>query len=452
MDCRGGLWVADPGEARSRLMDDCLGNPYILGELSHPPEVVSGPRPHTREARALKRITVLGNFSGRNAGDNAILGNLLDDIAEVYPDLEYLIPTLNAGYVRRAFGHHRIRALGLMPWNASLKIFGLPTFYSMLKTDAVLITDNILFDRRYFNPAFNYLSTIALLAPQCKKRGIPVILYNASLGPIRTPRGAAALQRILDACPIAILRDEGSKALMERLGLRCPKIFMGADCALNTVEPPIEALDRIMERVGFGDSNRRKMAFNVNTYIDTWQRRSGGMSRDSFTKLVAGVLDRIAGEEDLDVAAIVTQVMDRGIIEEVVSNMELRDRVRICANPDLSYREIAGVLSRMELLLGMRTHSLILSCAVHTPAVNLNAYPKSEAFLETVAMHGWSVQFDELSGDTLYERVRKGWNERSVTRDKLADHVPHEQAKSKASVREVGKLLGLEAQAEAAPA
>jgi hypothetical protein len=32
----------------------------------------------------MKTITVLGNNSGRNAGDNAILGNLLDDFADNY--------------------------------------------------------------------------------------------------------------------------------------------------------------------------------------------------------------------------------------------------------------------------------------------------------------------------------------------------------------------------------
>ncbi len=399
----------------------------------------------------MKRVTVLGNFSGRNAGDNAILGNLLDDIAAVYPDLEFLVPTLNAGYVRRAFSRHRVRALGLMPWNASLKIFGLPTFYSMLKTDVVLITDNILFDRRYFNPAFNYLSTIALLAPMCRKRGIPVLLYNASLGPIRTPRGAAALQRILDACPIGILRDEGSRALLERLGLDCPPLVMGADCALNTVAPPAPRLDELMAGLGLAGSRRPLLGFNVNTYVDTWQKQSGGIGRERFTQLVGRVLDRVTTEVDADVVAFVTQVMDRGIIEQVIGQMEQQGRVRIAANPDLSYEELAGVMSRLELLMGMRTHSLILSCAVNTPVVNLNAYPKSEAFLATVGMRDWTIQFDGLSEESLHAMVRKAWDAREQTRATLLPEVRREQAKARAVVHDVGRILGLEpARADAA--
>ncbi|NET62386.1 MAG: hypothetical protein F6K47_41680, partial [Symploca sp. SIO2E6] len=72
----------------------------------------------------LKKITVLGNFSGRNAGDAAILGNLLDDIAAAHPDALFIVPTLNPRFVKRHFGHHNLKALGLLPWNGALKIFG----------------------------------------------------------------------------------------------------------------------------------------------------------------------------------------------------------------------------------------------------------------------------------------------------------------------------------------
>ena len=187
----------------------------------------------------MRRVTLLGNFSGRNAGDNAILGNLIADLSAVYPDLQFLVPTLNAGFVRRSFGGPNVRALGLMPWNGALKIFGLPTAYAMLRTDLVLITDNLLFDRKFFNPAFNYLSTISLLAPLCRRRGIPVLLYNASVGPIETPRGAAALRRVLRASELAIVRDERSKELLTELTpLEASRVHVGADCALNTEPAP----------------------------------------------------------------------------------------------------------------------------------------------------------------------------------------------------------------------
>ena len=85
----------------------------------------------------MKRITVLGNFSGRNIGDNAILGNLLQSFSETYPDITFLVPTLMPSFIRKEFGKvYRVKALSLMPWHGSLKILGLPTLYAMLRTDA----------------------------------------------------------------------------------------------------------------------------------------------------------------------------------------------------------------------------------------------------------------------------------------------------------------------------
>src|SRR5512136_2594472 len=146
----------------------------------------------------MKKINVLGNFSGRNAGDAAILGGLLQDISAIYPDVEFSVPTINAAFVRKNFSAYNIRPVPLMPWNFSAKIFGLPVFREALNADIILVTDAILFDRKLYNPLFNYLWTLSLVLPRAWKKGTPVVLYNCSLGPIRTAAGHKALQQILD--------------------------------------------------------------------------------------------------------------------------------------------------------------------------------------------------------------------------------------------------------------
>lgn len=391
------------------------------------------------------RITVLGNFSGRNAGDNAILGNLLEDFSNLYPDVEFLVPTLNAGYVRRAFAQYRVKALGLMPWNGAAKIFGIPTLRSMLQTDLVLITDNILFDRWYFNPGLNYLSTIALIAPLCKRRGIPVVLYNASLGPIRTRRGTRALQRVLDAGPLAILRDQGSRDLIRDLKLRSPEIVMGADCALNTRVLDTSRVNEIMHDLGLTGPQRPLLGFNVNAYVDTWQRSQGNrLDRPGFVSLVAEAIDTVIDRLDVEPICFVTQVMDRHIEAEVIARMRHRARVRTVANPKYSYQEIASVMSRLELLVGMRTHSLILATAVGTPIVNINAYPKSMAYLGTIGMDSWSIQFEDLSAASLVDLILRAWAAREQTRRALLPAVAREQSLAVESARTVGRLLQLD--------
>ncbi len=107
------------------------------------------------------RITVLGNFSGRNAGDAAILGGLLKDVTETFPhrEFQFLVPTINTRFLRDSYQGYPVRAVSLLPTNLSLKILGLPVIRSALGADLVLVTDAILFDRKLYNPLFNYLHT-----------------------------------------------------------------------------------------------------------------------------------------------------------------------------------------------------------------------------------------------------------------------------------------------------
>ena len=330
----------------------------------------------------------------------------------------------------------------MMPWNGALKIFGLPTLRSMLSTDLVLITDNILFDRAFFNPAFNYLSTISLIAPYCRQRKIPAVLYNASVGPITTDIGKKALQKVLDAGPVAILRDARSREHLQELGLRCPEFVEGADCALNTRQPLSEEVDRILQRLYGGRDLRPMIGLNINAYLGSWQGRHdrGGSSR--LTTVLADTVNRLTSEVEADVLIFVTQVMDHTISKELKIRLRESADIPVVANPDYTYQEIAGLLCRVELLVGMRTHAQILAVSAGTPVVNINSYPKSRAFLETLDMGQWSIDVAELTDARLDALIRRAWEVRADTRAHLLPAVLREQHKAKAAVTKIGDLLG----------
>jgi len=394
----------------------------------------------------MKKITVLGNFSGRNAGDNAILGNLLDDITEKYSDIIFLIPTWNVDFVNAHFGHHHIKAMGLKPWNLSYKILGIPTYLSMIQTDLILITDNILFDRKYFNPLFNYLSTIALFAPLSRKRNIPILPYNASLGPITTDRGRRAMQKILDGSPFSIVRDEQSKEMLRKNKLKCNKIIDGADCAINTRVLDDIKIEEIARKEGLFRNANGTLSFNINAYIDSWQKIIKGgkeFGREKFVELIAKTLDTIIEEMKIDIMFTVTQVMDIKITNEVLQKVKKRDAITVITNAKYTYQEITSLLSRCGLHIGMRTHSLILSSAAFTPLIVINAYPKSGGYARTIGQGDWIINFEDMDDDSLMNMIKMGWERRSDTKEKMIPEVKREQKKAKSAANIVGKLLNL---------
>lgn len=378
----------------------------------------------------MKRITVLGNNSGRNAGDNAILGNLLRDVSAELSEVEFLIPTTNPDFIRRHFGQFKVRPMGLLPWNGCIKNLGWPLYRAMTATDLVLICDNILFDRKFYNPLFNYLFSIALFAPASKKRGIPLVLYNASVGPVDTPAGRSALRKVLDATRLAVIRDPNTKELLDSLGLGGPEPLVHADCALNTTVPARGRMDEIIAREGLFTNPRGSIGFNVNAYIDNWSK-GGIFTREEFCASIAGAADQVMADLGVDVVFFVTQVMDVKITRECVDRIVQQDRVKIITNLDYSYEEITGLLERVALHSGLRTHTLIFCAAVGTPMIGIVSYPKSAGFLRTVGQEDWLIPFADLSADHLAGMIRKAWSLRAETRKRLEQAASLEKAKAR---------------------
>ena len=390
----------------------------------------------------MKKITVLGNNSGRNAGDNAILGNLLDDFAAVREDIEFIIPTINTSFITREFGHHTVNPIGQMPWNLSAKNFGLPLYRAMTSADLILVTDNILFDKSFFNPLFNYLSSIALVAPFCHKKGIPIVLYNASVGPITTSFGKKALQKVLDASPLVICRDIATRNLIEsRLRVSHPPIVVHADCALNTEVPSQQRMDGIIRKEGLFANPTGTVGMNVNAYIDSFNTTSK-LNRKDFCQIIASSMDRIIETLGVDILMTISQTMDKGITEECRDLCKYKGQIRIVANTDYSYKELTGLLHQLEIHAGLRTHTLIFCAAANTPMVNINAYPKSHAFMGTIGMSEWSIPVTELTVDDLTRLVFRQWEQRHELRKRMKPVVEEEKYKARASVALIDKLLG----------
>jgi len=388
----------------------------------------------------MKTITVLGNNSGRNAGDNAILGNLLDDFSLVRSDITFKIPTLNTRFIQRSFGHHPIQPMGMMPWNLALKNLGWPLFRAMTNTDMVLIVDNILFDRKFHNPFVNNLKSIALFSPFCRKKNIPVIFYNSSIGPIDHEIGKNALQKVLDASPLVITRDVQTKSLIEDLDLKHSDIVVHADCALNTEVPSRHRLDEIIVKEGLFTNPTGTIGLNVNAYIDDWSE-TGTLNREKFCKILGGTADALIERLDVDILFTVSQIMDMKVTRECVQQSRHQSRIKVVGNCDYTYQELAGLLSKVDVHAGMRTHTLIFCSAVGTPPISINAYPKSAGFIRTVGMGDWMIDFENLSVDNLSAIIKKCWENRHSLAEKMQPVVELEKKKSRHSVDLVTGIL-----------
>ena len=348
----------------------------------------------------MKTITVLGSNSGRNAGDIAILGNLLDDISVKFPDVQYLVPTTNPKFITTHFGHHNVKPVSMMPWNLCVKNLGLPLYKAMTNTDLILICDNLLFDRKFYNPLINYLHSIALFTPAAKKRGVPIVLFNCSIGPIDHEKGKKALEKVINATDLVITRDLATKELLDNLGINYKQIYVHADSAINTPLIAADKLQAIIDKENLFTNSNGSIGFNVNAYIDNWSD-TGTYGRKEFCQSIGGAMDKTIEKLDVDIIFFITQIMDIEITKECIAQCKNADRVKVISNDTYTYEEIASLISKLELHVGLRTHTLIFSADMNVPMIGITSYPKSAGFLRTVKQEKWQVPFSKLTAEYL---------------------------------------------------
>ncbi len=388
----------------------------------------------------MRQITVLGNNSGRNAGDAAILGNLLRDVSGEFSDILFKVPTTHPRFIRDHFGEFNVKPVPLLPWYGALKNFGLPLVVAMLNTDLILICDNILFDRKFYNPLFNNLASISLVAPFCKRRNIPIVMYNCSIGPIDFPYGKKALQKVLDASDLVITRDRQTGELLDQLELRYPELIQHADCALNTEPTAGAQLQRIIETEGLFQNPNGTVGFNVNAYIDNWSM-TGVYSQDDFCRVVGESVDRIIEAFDVDVLFVCTQIMDLENTGRCIGYSSHKDRIKVVSNKTYTYQDLAALLGRLELHIGLRTHTLIFCAAVGTPMVDISSYPKSRGFMRTIGQEDRFIAFENLNPDHILSVVGDVWDHRAGIREAMQPTVMEEKRKASASARLLRKYL-----------
>lgn len=376
----------------------------------------------------LRSITVLGSSSGRNAGDAALIAGLMASIDRcVGRRLLYEIPTLRPEFIWHSY-ENRVRPVGMAPWYGALGMIGIPTLQSVLRTDATIIYDNMLFDKKLFNPFWNYMLATRGLVPIAKRAGKILGCYNIGAGPVTTERGRRILRDIGNLMDFITVRDTESLDLLREIGVTNKNIVVTADAALSVAPAPAERVNQIMRELGL-ENDREILAINVNHYVNTWTGIAGEgsqrvFSQEEFAREHAAGVSRAAKELGVPVVFVVTQHRDIPITTTVQGLLDPSVRSVIFSNVKYGHHDIKGVLGRMSLLFAMRLHSLILGTSALTPAVPLVFQQKVIGYFRRLGLEQYLMPFSEFSADGVYRAIINGWADRESIRAKLNERVP----------------------------
>lgn len=382
------------------------------------------------------RILVLGSFSGRNAGDAALLFQIAEDFRREAPQSVLLVPTTHPGFIRRHFDLSRVKPVPILPWNLSLKFLGWPMMKAVFQSRLVLISDNILFSPRLLNPVHNYVTGVVWAALLCRLRQVPMVGYNYCVGPLDTPLSKSLVRIIARSCDRHYVREADSLALLRQLGVAEDRLELTADSAFALQGAGADRGREIL-RDAFGDANGPWVGLNLCSYLGSFLNVT--IQREDLTARLAQAADQLLDKVPARLAIVTTQVMDIPFAREVIQKMVRKAEVRLITNETWTSREIMAVDACMDLFFGMRLHSLILSSAAGTPAIGIAYAPKVKSFMSQMGLDAWRVDLLSFDPRSFADLAARAWAERSALRTHVAQKVSELAQRARQTGKDVAK-------------
>jgi polysaccharide pyruvyl transferase WcaK-like protein len=389
----------------------------------------------------INSITLIGSSSGRNAGDAALISGIMESIdAACGRELLYEIPTYRPEYVKQVYTQ-RVRPITMLPWHGSIGMLGLQTLNSILRTDMTLIFDNMLFDRKLYNPLFNFMSTMSLFLPLAKKRGKLLGYYNVGTGPVTTDRGKIMLRDLSELMDFISVRDEDSLQLLKELGVKNQNIILTADAALRVTPATPKRVDEIISSIGF-DPNKEILGINVNAYLNTWSADGSDnqLTKEKFADIYAEAIKIVVQKLNVPILFVCTQHHDVKITQMIIDRLDPQIKYYLFTNVQHNHFEVKGVLSRISLLFAMRLHASILCTSALTPAIGLAFQKKVTSYYKTLGLEDCALSFSTFTPQKLAEHIFYGWENRGRIKTVLEAKIPELILKADRAAEVVAKL------------
>ena len=373
------------------------------------------------------KIILLGNNAGNNLGDAAIMSAIMDVVSKEMPNAEFYVPSIKPKFIDDNYGkEYNVKGVDVMPWTGSLRLFGIPTLRLMAKCDAALICDGIIFGKKLFNPAFNFLITLIALLPFAKLLKCKLVCYSCGIGPFPSKISKLFAKWLMNGCDLITLRENDSIDLAREIGVSRDILHTGDAAFINKVSEP-EVGKKLIADLGL-NPEAKYLGINVTKYMDGWlySKDLKVQSKSYFLNEIAEGVKKAKQECNNEWTPLIfsTHPMDEAICEELA---QMLDTKVINNSKNLSHA-IQSAMLNCDLFMGMRFHSLILASAVGNPIIGLNYAPKVRGYMRLLDCEDLGLELANVRAASLAATIEHAWNHRSQIREKQQRVVADQKA------------------------
>ena len=319
----------------------------------------------------MSNIVVSGYYGSKNAGDEAMLAAMIEVLSELDPQTNITVISANPPDTKR---RHGVEAVS---WLSFSDIWKALRASDLLVSGGGSLLQNVTSRRSLY-----YYMAIIVLAFLAHR---PVMLYAQGIGPIEGFWARTMMRLIGNGVRLITVRDHGSLAELEAMGIHHPKIVETAD--------PVLAINPVAK-----DMREWK----------GWQR---------YKEAFAEAADRIAVELGANLVFLPMQYPEDVKTAETIAAMMKQEAIVL--DGEFSTAELLSLVGNMDLLIAIRLHALIFAGVMGVPLVGVSYDPKIDRFLDSIGETP-AAKLETITADELMAEVRRKWQKRDTLCEKNA--------------------------------
>lgn len=315
----------------------------------------------------MKKILLAGYYGFGNLGDEAILEMALEQILQITDRKSITILSGNKEATARKYDIDTIDRYNVMSILRKLK-----------SSDAIVFGGgSLLQDITSKRSIYYYLFLIRL----AKLMNNKIIMLSQGIGPIINEKSKNAVASTLKLVDYITVRDKHSKDYLEALGVNQDKIFLSTDPVINL---------KAGESINKNPHGPKRVCFSLRNWKNA----------DVSTKIVQVAQKLISdGIECCFIPFYYNE--DLLLIEEVEKS--LGDKA-VYYKERLTTTDAFDIIKNMDVMVGVRLHSLIFAAAANVPFVAVSYDHKVDHFANSVNMKV-SCKIDNIDSIQLYSEI-----------------------------------------------
>jgi len=305
------------------------------------------------------RVLLSGYYGFANVGDEAVLQSIIKGLKNSSPNVDITVLASSPEITEE------VTQVKSVNRNSFFKII-----FELIKCNVFVSGGGTLLQDTTSTKSFLYYIGLIYLAKLFFKK---VIIFAQGFGPLEIRVNRFLARFILNRVNLITLRDNDSYFELQKLGVRRPPIYVTADPSFILNIPPkklglktlsLEAIRTDKPLIGLAirtiSEENEELLHNALAKAIDWADKTYNLSP---------VFVLFQCPEDMEESS------------KVINSMLAKSNIvyKIC-QPD----EMISIISNLDLLIGMRLHSLIFAAMCEVPMLGISYDPKVESFMKEI--------------------------------------------------------------------